>query len=162
MNEQFSTNHSLLKDDNEEDDPFITEKTLAYIKKLEYKKELEQQIIEQNLRKKHEKEMRALEEKLEEMKYSYSRLKTKTAHEEPNNHSFEKSPPKPKVSTGFEVLVKPIEPVKAEKTDPTARRPSFVRKVVPSVVQQENRSFIESGTKLKGFAPPAGYIVLRL
>jgi len=52
----------------------LDEKVKDYIKKLEYKKELEAQILEKSLKKKHDEEIQGFEEKMEEMRSAYKRL----------------------------------------------------------------------------------------
>ena len=52
----------------------LDEKVKEYIKKLEYKKELEAQILENSLRKKHTEEIQNFEEKMQDMRSAYKRL----------------------------------------------------------------------------------------
>jgi len=57
-----------------------------YIEKLQYKNTLDQQVLEKNLRKRHEEEKRILEEKIEELKYAQEKMKEKLSASPPAKH----------------------------------------------------------------------------
>jgi len=107
-------------------------RTKSYLKKLEYKMALEQQIVEQKLKKKHEQEIKAIEGKFEAMRNSYTRLKAKAAagpehsskitHEKPNRVP-------PIFVHGSSESVPHTEGNNTKST--TIRRPMSSRKLVP-------------------------------
>ena len=75
-NQPNNSHISEIKHSRQTMDSKLDSRTQDYLKKIEYKRALEQQILEKNLKKKHEKDIRVLEEKLDDLKETIINRKT--------------------------------------------------------------------------------------
>ena len=147
----FAIHQKQLEEDQ------IKTKTKTFLKKLEYKMALEQQIAEQKLKKKHEQEMNTLEGKYEAMRNSYTRLKAKAAQERPSSKMPADKPAArvpPIFVYGAEGAPNQTE---GNTNKSTIRRPSSSRKLVPPQHIANSDSKISSRVSTRSRAAAAGF-----
>lgn len=136
--QNFHTNPKALDNDDSVENYYLKEKTKDYMKKLEYRKALDQQIMEQKMKKRQEKDMYEIENKQEDTISSYARLKTKISHD---IHNTGEKPISEKVAfvpiyLNGELLQKQVEHEKYENFTTIPRKLSDARRVITPMERQ--------------------------